>query len=76
MNNNANNPGSLDRNEFLADPVRALYEALLELIDIYEAVGVPRDAARSAALADFECDFAVLPLEKPEGELGALALAA
>lgn len=74
MNTNPNNPGSLDRNEFLADPVRALYEALLELIAIYEEAGVPPNAARVAALADFECDFGVTPLDK--ADLGELALAA
>lgn len=62
MNNNANNPGSLGRNEFQADPARALFGALQELTAIYQEAGVPPQAARIAALADFECDFGVLPL--------------
>ena len=62
MNNTANNPGSLGRNETEADPLRALFGALHELTTIYLEVGVPPHAARTAALADFECDFGVLPL--------------
>jgi len=62
MNNNGNNPGSLGRNELLADPLRALYEAMEELTTIYTEAGVPPKAARIAALADIECDFGVLPL--------------
>lgn len=62
MNNNANNPGSLGRNEFRADPLGALFGALEELTAIYTEAGVPPQAARFAALADLECDFGVLPL--------------
>jgi len=62
MNNNANNPGSLGRNELLADPLRALFGTLEELTAIYKEAGVPPQAARIAALADLECDFGVLPL--------------
>jgi hypothetical protein len=58
MKNNTNspNPGTS------ADPVRALYGALQELTAIYQEAGVSPQAARTAALADFECDFGVLPL--------------
>ena len=62
MNNNANNPGSLGRNETLADPFRALFGALDTLTTIYEEAGMPTEAARTAALADLECDFVGLPL--------------
>ena len=62
MNNNANNPGSLGRNEILADPLRALFGALDALTAAHEEAGVPSEAARSAALADLECDFGTLPL--------------
>lgn len=61
MNNTAN-PGSLGRNETEADPLRTLFGALHELTNAYLEAGVPLPAARSAALADFECDFGVLPL--------------
>ncbi|MCX6968028.1 MAG: hypothetical protein NTZ46_09695 [Verrucomicrobia bacterium] len=60
MNNTTNNPGSLGRNETEAE--RALFGALYELTSVYLEAGVPLDAARSAALADFECDFGVVPL--------------
>ncbi|MEI7958245.1 MAG: hypothetical protein WCI40_03990 [Verrucomicrobiota bacterium] len=60
--NTKNNPGSLGRNETEADPLRALFGALAELTSAYEEAGVPPKAARIAALADFECDFGVLPL--------------
>jgi len=62
MNNTANNPGSLGRNEIEADPLRALFGALQELTSVYLEAGVPPQAARIAALADFQCDFGVLPL--------------
>jgi len=62
MNTNANNAGSPGRNPFRADPLGALFSALDELTAIYKEAGVPSEAARIAALADFECDFAVLPL--------------
>jgi hypothetical protein len=62
MNNKANNPGSLGRNENLADPFGALAGALNALTAAYEEAGVPTEAARTAALADLECDFGVLPL--------------
>lgn len=62
MTNNTNNPGSLNRNPFQADPIRALYGALQELTAIYQEAGVSPQAARTAALADLECDFGVLPL--------------
>jgi len=62
MNNTANNPGSLGRSETEADPLRALFGALHELTSVYLEAGVPPKAARIAALADFECDFGVLPL--------------
>jgi len=62
MNNNTNNPGSLGRNETQADPLWALFGALQELTVAYQEAGVPPQAARIAALADFECDFGVLPL--------------
>lgn len=52
MNNNANPP----------DPVNALYGALEALAAIYEEAGVAPEAARYAALADFECDFGVLSI--------------
>ena len=60
MKNNTNspNPGT----SYQADPVRALYGALQELTAIYQEAGVSPQAARIAALADFECDFGVLPL--------------
>ena len=60
MKNNNNSPGSFDRNT--ADPVRALYGALQELTSIYQEAGVSPQAARIAALADFECDFGVVSL--------------
>lgn len=44
------------------DPLKALSRALNKLTAIYEEAGVPPRAARNAALADFECDFGVLPL--------------
>ena len=65
MNTNANNPGSPGRNPFRAnpaDPLGALFSALNELTAAYKEAGVPPEAARVAALADFECDFGVLPL--------------
>lgn len=62
MNNTANNPGSLGRNENLADPFGALFGALDALTAAYEEAGVPFEAARSAALADLECDFGALPV--------------
>jgi len=62
MNNNTNNPGSLGRNDTLADPLRALFGALDALTTVYLEAGVPAEAARIAALADIECDFGVLPL--------------
>ena len=62
MKPNTNDPGGLGRNETLADPLKALFGALLELTSIYEEAGVPPQAARVAALADLECDFGVLPL--------------
>jgi len=62
MNNNTDNPGSLGRNRFQADPVEALYGALQELTAAYQEAGVPPQAARIAALADLQCDFGVLPL--------------
>jgi hypothetical protein len=58
MNNKTNPPG----NGNPLDPVGALYGALQELAAIYQEAGVPPQAARIAALADFECDFGVLPL--------------
>ena len=58
MNTNTNNPG----NGNPADPVGALYGALQALTAIYQEAGVSPQAARIAALADFECDFGVLPL--------------
>ena len=61
MNNKAN-PGSLGRNETEADPLWVLFGALHDLTAAYVEAGVPLHAARSAALADFECDFGVLPL--------------
>ena len=65
MNTNANNPGNRGRNPFRAtnaDPLGALFNALDELTAVYAEAGVPPEAARIAALADLECDFAVLPL--------------
>lgn len=62
MSNNANDPGNLGRNEFRADPLEALFGVLDELTAAYVEAGVPPYAARNAALADFECDFGVLPL--------------
>ena len=62
MNNKAQNPGSLGRKEPEADPLRVLFGALQELTTAYLEAGVPPQAARIAALADFECDFGVLPL--------------
>lgn len=59
---NANDPGSPNRNELRANSLEALFGALDELAAAYEEAGVPPHAARSAALADFECDFGVLPL--------------
>ncbi len=55
-----NGPGSPGWNN--TDPVEALYGALDELTAIYEEAGVPPISARSAALADFECDFGLLAL--------------
>jgi len=60
--NTTHNPGSLGGNETEAEPLRALAGALHALTSIYLEAGVPPHAARSAALADFECDFGVLPL--------------
>ena len=62
MNTNANNPGSPGRDPFPANPIGALFGALDALTSIYKEAGVPPEAARIAALADFECDFGVLPL--------------
>jgi hypothetical protein len=62
MKTNANNPGNPGRNPFRADPIGALFNALEELTSVYKEAGVPPEAARIAALADFECDFGVLPL--------------
>lgn len=65
MNTNNTNTGGPGRNPFRAtpgDPLGALFNALDELTAVYAEAGVPPEAARVAALADFECDFAVLPL--------------
>ncbi|MEI8234315.1 MAG: hypothetical protein WCH57_06475 [Verrucomicrobiota bacterium] len=59
---NTNNPGNWGRNADPADPLRALFGALNALTAIYAEAGVPPEAARIAALADFECDFGVLSL--------------
>jgi hypothetical protein len=61
MNKSKNNPrtsGFIKK----SDPLNALSKVLNELVLIYEEAGVPSPAARIAALADFECDFGVLPL--------------
>lgn len=55
-----NGPGSPGWSN--SDPVEALFGVLDELTAIYEDAGVPPVAARTAALADFECDFGLLPL--------------
>jgi hypothetical protein len=62
MKHNANDPGNPGRNELWADPLEALAGVLDELTAAYKEAGVPSHAARSAALADLECDFGVLPL--------------
>lgn len=62
MNTNTNNYGSPGRDSFRADPLGALINVLDELTSLYKEAGVPPEAARIAALADFECDFGVLPL--------------
>ncbi len=61
MNKNNNDPGNPGYKK-KADPVNALSKVLSKLAAIYEEAGVPPSAARTAALADFECDFGVLPL--------------
>lgn len=57
---NSNSPGSLGRKK--PEALEVLSEVLNSLAAIYEEAGVPPRAARIAALADFECDFGVLPL--------------
>ncbi len=57
---NNNGPGNLGRKK--PEALAALSELLNSLAAIYEEAGVPPRAARTAALADFECDFGVLPL--------------
>ena len=62
MKPNTKKTGGPGLNETVADPLRALSGALDELTHVYLEAGVPPHAARIAALADFECDFGVLPL--------------
>ncbi len=62
MNTHANYTGNPGWNPFRTDPLGALFGALDELTSVYKEAGVPPEAARIAALADFECDFGVLPL--------------
>lgn len=58
--NNKNKPGRPGRKK--PEPLEALSRVLRKLAAIYEEAGVPPRAARTAALADLECDFGVLPL--------------